>query len=317
MKRLPVIAFPFCLSVFILAASGSIQFLSAQQQAMQEARQYFNQQDWPKAEQAYRKIIKTQPQNGWAWMFLGSTLHSQEKFDGAILAFRKADSLGIAQPSTRYNLACSHARAGQIDESFVWLDKATQAGFSQVQTLQTDDELKALHSDARFADIVQKTDKNARPCEYNEDNRAFDFWIGEWEVYTPNGQKAGENVIEKTTNGCMLLENWTSVSGGTGKSMNYYDGAVKKWKQLWVNSTGGVMSYEGNISGGAMHFEGYQIQSNGKKALFKMTFTPQENGDVRQYIEQSLDSGKTWQVWFDGMYKKKHSAERKAHGGTQ
>ncbi len=65
------------------------------------------------------------------------------------------------------------------------------------------------------------------------------------------------------------------------------------------------MSYTGAFSDGAMRFEGIQIQATGQQSLFKKVFTPQENGSVRQYFEQSLDDGKTWQVWFDGMFKKK------------
>lgn len=275
------------------------------QPAMQEAQNYFFNNDFDNAVSAFEKIVESEPQNGSAWLFLGAALHNQEKFQEAIIAFERAESLGTGQARVRFNLARSYARLGKTDDGFAWLEKATQVGFGQVQALQTQDDLKALREDARFAAIVQQADQNARPCEYNPDCRAFDFWIGEWEVFMPNGQKAGENVIEKTTNGCLLLENWTSANGGTGRSMNYYDAAAKKWQQLWVDGTGGVMSYEGVFSEGAMRFEGYQMQANGEKSLFKMTFTPQENGDVRQYIEQSVDGGKTFQVWFDGMYKQK------------
>ncbi|MFQ5628224.1 MAG: type IV pilus biogenesis/stability protein PilW [bacterium] len=281
----------------------------AQSQAMQEAQKYFNAQDWPQAEQAFKAITESQPENGRAWLFLGAALHNQEKFHDAIAAYAKADALGFSQPRARYNLACSQARLGEIDASFAWLEKAMQAGFSQVNTLKTDKDLQALRTDTRFAEIVQKADQNARPCEYNPDCRAFDFWIGEWEVFMPGGQKAGENIIKKTLNGCMLMENWTGIGGSIGKSMNYFDPATKKWKQLWVDGAGGHMSYGGVFTDGALKFEGYQIQGNGRKGLFKMAFTPQENGDVRQYIEQSLDGGKTYNVWFDGMYKKKKATD--------
>jgi tetratricopeptide (TPR) repeat protein len=300
---LPGIALAVCAVVLVLPGQQA-----SAQQAMQEARKLFNQSSWPEAEQAFKAITESQPKNGTAWLFLGATQHNQNKFKDAIRSFEKADATGVGQARARFNIARSYARLGNIDDSFAWLEKATGAGFNQMQALQSNSDLKDLRGDQRFAQIVEKTDRNARPCEYDPNCRAFDFWIGEWEVFTPNGQKAGENIIEKTINGCMLLENWTSVSGGAGKSMNFYDASVKKWKQLWVNGTGGVTSYEGDAIDGALHFEGYQIQSNGKKALFKMVFTPQDNGDVRQYITQSLDDGKTWQVWFDGMYKRKTPA---------
>mgnify|MGYP002624085850 CR=1 FL=1 len=293
------------IAIAVGLAGQSVAQQQAMQNEMQAAQKYFADQDWSNAAKAYKKIIDQQPENGQAWMFYGASLHNLEKFADAIPAFEKADVLGFASARARFNLARALARLGKNDDSFQWLEKATGAGFSQVQLLKTDADLASLRSDARFATIVEKADRNARPCEYNPDCRAFDFWIGEWEVFMPNGQKAGENRIEKTVNGCVLLENWTSDNGGTGKSMNYYDAAAKKWKQLWVDGGGGHMAYEGVFKDGALHFEGYQIQANGNKSLFKMIFTPQENGDVRQYIEQSLDGGKTYQVWFDGMYKKK------------
>ena len=276
-----------------------------QQTISQQAQQYFSDQDWENAMKAYEKVVATEPENGRAWLSLGLSYHNLKEYAQAIPAFQKADDLGFAQPQARFHAARSLARLGKLDDSFNWLEKANAAGFGQLSRLDANPDLEILRSDARFAEIKKGTDRNARPCEYNPDCRAFDFWIGEWEVFNPNGQKVGENVIEKSLNGCMLLENWTSSGGGDGKSMNYWDPAAKKWRQLWVDGTGGHMAYEGVFQDGALHFEGYQIQGNGAKSLFKMIFTPQENGDVRQYIEQSLDEGKTFNVWFDGMYKKK------------
>ena len=51
-----------------------------------------------------------------------------------------------------------------------------------------------------------------------------------------------------------------------------------------------------------------RAQADGTKKLYKMTFTPLENGDVRQFIEESLDGGKSWHVWFDGTYRWKSSS---------
>ncbi len=54
-----------------------------------------------------------------------------------------------------------------------------------------------------------------------------------------------------------------------------------------------------------MHFEGDHHYPGGNHELFRMTFTPRDDGSVRQFIEQSKDEGKTWYVWFDGIYEKK------------
>ena len=144
----------------------------------------------------------------------------------------------------------------------------------------------------------------ARPCESLPEYGAFDFWVGEWEV-SADGELAGTNRIQKLVEGCVLLENWTSVKGGTGKSFNYYDPGSKKWIQIWVDSQGGVIRAEGGLRGDSMILEGAHVYRNGSEELFRMTFTLLEDGSVRQFIEQSKDDGATWYVWFEGLYKKR------------
>jgi len=71
------------------------------------------------------------------------------------------------------------------------------------------------------------------PCEDDPKFAAFDFWIGEWEVHTGDGKFAGTNSIESAQRGCVLIENWTSATGGKGMSINYLDHASGEWVQIW------------------------------------------------------------------------------------
>ena len=61
---------------------------------------------------------------------------------------------------------------------------------------------------------AQETAPAAAPkaCAAPE-HRQFDFWIGEWEVTTPNGAPAGRNRIESILDGCALRESWTGAKG--------------------------------------------------------------------------------------------------------
>ena len=141
------------------------------------------------------------------------------------------------------------------------------------------------------------------PCLTAPEHRQFDFWVGDWQVFTPQGQLAGTNRIERVTDGCIILENWMAAGGGSGKSFNYYDRNDGKWHQLWIGSTGGVIHFVGEFKDGAMRYT-TTTTTNGAKVLGRMTFFPQ--GDkVRQLWEQSNDEGKTWTVAFDGTYVKK------------
>ena len=143
-----------------------------------------------------------------------------------------------------------------------------------------------------------------KPCEASE-QRAFDFWIGDWSVTNPKGTIVGTNVISRAHKGCALIERWTSARGGTGSSTNYWDREKKKWVQLWVDGTGGVIHLEGNLVGAAMVLDGSYVEASGKRSRLRGTWTPNEDGSVRQLFEQSADGGKTWSVWFDGLYRRR------------
>ena len=149
-----------------------------------------------------------------------------------------------------------------------------------------------------------EADKKARPCEYDDRFRAFDFWIGHWEVSTADGQVAGTNKITKDEQGCMLLERWAGGSGSTGTSINYYDTAKAKWVQVWVAAAGYSIRIEGGLEDGKMVLVGEIFGLDGKALPFRGTWTPLDDGRVRQFFEQSNDNGKTWAPWFDGYYKR-------------
>ncbi len=146
------------------------------------------------------------------------------------------------------------------------------------------------------------------PCQ-PEIYRAFDFWVGDWEVFDHNDQKAGENKISIQENGCLLLEEWTGAQGSTGQSYNFFDPGMEKWRQVWVSS-GATIDYAGGLNDqGAMELEGEIAYRTGKTAPFKGTWTLQDDGSVRQHFEQYDAEKKEWSDWFIGIYKKKAAAE--------
>ncbi|MGH9788840.1 MAG: hypothetical protein ACRD4U_09090 [Candidatus Acidiferrales bacterium] len=147
-----------------------------------------------------------------------------------------------------------------------------------------------------------------KPACDEPEHRAFDFWLGEWDVLNPQGHQAGVNRIEKILNGCALLENWTGSRGGAGKSLNFFNAATRRWEQVWVADGGGVIKYEGEFKDGAMRFAGEFFQRDAARLPSRMTLTPLDGGRVRQLIERSTDGGMTWTVWFDGTYVRRAKA---------
>lgn len=149
------------------------------------------------------------------------------------------------------------------------------------------------------------------PCVGRSGFSDFDFWLGDWEVRTAGGELAGTNRITKRADDCVLVEEWQSVGGGTGISLNYYDPTAGEWVQVWTGSGGtqitirGGLDEEGSMAlDGTLHYVG-----SGETVRFRGLWTPLEDGRVRQYFEQSADEGESWQPWFEGFYSPREPAE--------
>jgi len=146
----------------------------------------------------------------------------------------------------------------------------------------------------------------AVPCANAPERHRFDFWIGEWDVTTSpkkEGSKGGSSVIQSVSGGCALLENWTSIKGGQGKSLNAYNPLVHEWQQYWIGQDGNVTEFR------TSHFDGTSLSfltenGPGPNLVGRLTFTPIDSNLVRQHYESSRD-GQTWTTVYDLYYHRK------------
>ena len=145
-------------------------------------------------------------------------------------------------------------------------------------------------------------DPPAPPCNA-EAFHQFDFWLGDWTVTTPDGTVAGTNQITSEENGCLILERWTSASGGTGQSYNYYNPATESWRQVWVSQSA-MIDYQGGLTDtGSMKLAGtITYVASGAQADFTGEWTANEDGSVTQHFEQYDPETETWVTWFTGRY---------------
>ncbi len=144
----------------------------------------------------------------------------------------------------------------------------------------------------------------AAPCA-TPDHRAFDFWLGEWGVYTPDGRLAGTNRIEREIDGCVLHERYETPKGYRGESFNVYDAARGVWHQTWVDNQGLLLVVEGGIRDGSMVLEGRAPGSDGGLLVpHRITWTPNADGSVRQHWQTAGPDG-TWSTVFDGTYRRR------------
>ncbi|MDX1567792.1 MAG: hypothetical protein R3223_08320 [Longimicrobiales bacterium] len=149
------------------------------------------------------------------------------------------------------------------------------------------------------------------PTCTSEEHRQFDFWVGSWDVFDPDGRQVGTNEIRRQLNGCALHESWESLAGPhRGHSYNIYDRSTGRWHQTWVDNSGLLLQLDGGIEEGRMVLEGRTRNADGDEVLNRITWSPLDDtasGDeaVRQLWQTSEDGGETWSVVFDGRYVKR------------
>ncbi|KAA9134213.1 hypothetical protein F3N42_01325 [Marinihelvus fidelis] len=152
---------------------------------------------------------------------------------------------------------------------------------------------------------AQQTPNTPHPCQANPAYRAFDFWVGEWDVIAGE-QQVGTNVISREEGGCLLLEQWTSAQGGTGQSYNFYDPESGLWRQVWV-SQAFIIDYSGGLDdNGVMVLEGDAVyHASGERHPFRGRWTPQADGTVLQELLQKNAETGEWAPVFVATYHRK------------
>ena len=145
---------------------------------------------------------------------------------------------------------------------------------------------------------------SARAACDSKEHRAFDFWLGEWDVKTAEGKVAGTNSISLEYDNCVLHERYQTPKGFSGESLNVYDAGRKQWHQSWVDNSGTLLLLDGGIRDGKMVMEGEIINAEGKASQQRISWTPNADGTVRQLWEYTNAEGK-WEIAFDGIYTKK------------
>lgn len=137
-------------------------------------------------------------------------------------------------------------------------------------------------------------------CEQNPEFHQFDFWVGDWDVYSNDGKMThfGTNSVTQIARDCLVMEHWVSDGGSKGYSMNFFDAVTGKWRQVWV-SNGNNIDYQGGLNdNGQMVLEGtihYYLQD--LSLPFRGTWTPNPDGTVIQYFEQFDPETETWKPW--------------------
>lgn len=146
-------------------------------------------------------------------------------------------------------------------------------------------------------------------CESHAEGGALDFWLGRWEVLSPDRKTVyGRNRVVEELAGCAVFEHWTSAGGGDGKSLFFLDARRGGWTQVWVTgntaATGGLKQKRliERFADGGVRFQGRYPGDGEDDIVDRTTLTPLPDGTVRQVIDISRDGGRNWTTVFDAIY---------------
>ena len=272
-----------------------------------DASAAYEAKDWPKAAQLYQQLAEAQPQSPRLWYRLATSLHEIGEQEKAVAAYQKSIDAGLPKFLGEFQIALVYASMQNKEKSLEFLQKAATDGFNQPEQLSDTAEFANLRDDTRFTKALEQTKRNQKPFAYAPENRQFDFWLGEWNVVTTQGDiPVGSSKIELILADCVVQENWTGNGGTTGKSYNIYNQALKRWEQYWVDSNGGNIFFYGGLRDGVMDYFTDEIpQPNGPKLKRHLQFFHLGPDKVRQFSQGSSDGGKTWQVEYDFTYNRK------------
>lgn len=238
--------------------------------------------------------------HGVALLYLGEVPAARQRLDAA-------EAAGWTPAAVAYRRACADALEGKSESAVAELERAVAGGFSQTALLDSEPLLASLRGDPGFARAKQTIERAAHPCRFDSRYRAFDFWLGTWDVRpagAPDSTPASENIVTAEHDGCVLVEHWTGQGGTTGSSFNIYDQSRNRWFQTWVDSGGGLHEYSGSPdAAGNLLFLGEIPGGPGQPARVptRLSFFRLGDDRVRQLSEQTLD-GKIWTTQYDLVY---------------
>jgi hypothetical protein len=132
--------------------------------------------------------------------------------------------------------------------------------------------------------------------------RQFDFWLGDWDAFESGNPRPAARVrVTGLLDGCVVHEDYQDANGKKGQSFSMYDASRKVWHQSWVTNRGELLVIEGSYRSGEMILTGAEVAGE-TKTLVRGTWTPLKDG-VREVGVTSIDDGKTWQAWFDLVFR--------------
>ena len=131
----------------------------------------------------------------------------------------------------------------------------------------------------------------------------FDFWLGTWKISWPGGE--GINRIEKSYNGCVILEHFDATPSLqlVGMSVSTYDRRIGRWRQTWVDNFGNYIVLSGGPEDGKFILTSRPAR-DGSPLLWRKVFEKITGDSFEWSWQKSEDAGETWETLWRIEYKR-------------
>lgn len=137
--------------------------------------------------------------------------------------------------------------------------------------------------------------QNTEPCSAPQ-HRQLDFWQGEWDLawepFNANDPGVGRNTISLMLDDCVVQEAF-SGAGLRGHSVSVFHAPSGRWRQTWVDSSGGYFA----LTGGPDH-EGFRLdltRLDDNAPHMRMIWRNVRQDSMDWHWQRSEDAGQTWQ----------------------
>ena len=293
----------FLIRTFAAALLCAAPALADDNETLQiEADDHFAAAEWAPAIEAYERLLENDDANADNWFQLARAYHETDAGKKSISAYKKA----LEQETTfrrraYFHLARAYMTAGEPELALGALEDLGQLGGVSYRTLEGTAQFAGLADDARYQAVLTQL----RPCSSPE-HRHFDFWLGEWNVSAVGSPgTTAFNKISSVQDGCAILEEYSVGQGGfAGMSISFYNPVTGKWHQAWMSNSGGAVQLEGGLDAdGAMVMTDENLGvSEASGTVNRVTWTPLEDGRVRQHWQSRPRESGEWTTVFDGYY---------------
>jgi hypothetical protein len=292
--------------LLLLLCSFGLSSAFAQELPVAEPGQLaFEQGRWEDAIREYHELLDEYPEDRLSWLRIAQAERELGRYEAALASLELAAGNDAPEAAVYVERARNLLGLGRTNEALAELETADHLELRARALLEESPDFDPLRGQARFERIYSSVRRRVYPCENTPEAGDFDFWLGDWEVRGPDGSLLGQNSITRDIGGCVLRESWRGTPGSTGSSMSFYLPSRGQWRHVWIGSSGTHIDMTGGIVDGAMRMEGtIEYLDQDQVIAFRATWSKGANGVVRQRMEQFNLVGRSWDLWFDGVYRR-------------